>query len=233
MSERAAMTLVSWRTRLTWALVGAGAALAIERIGHDPRKAPPADGAVVAVGEPASAPMPAPAVPPPAPTPMTASTLEASTTDAEASASGTDVADLEASASGTDVADLEASASGTEASPSAPEPAPVPAFEIPLPRMPGARIMKRGQQPSEEHGGVVHTLALSVPAPGAQVEAFYRSALADARLAVSGGSTQPTSLGSGHRSSLRGRGRDASVHVNIQQRAGTLRTTVRILWRPL
>ncbi len=224
------MTIVSWRTRLTWALVGAGAALAIERGWPGAHQAPPTDGPVVAVGEPASAPMPAgppaPAMPPPEPAPPAASTLEAST-------SGTEAAGPEASTSGTEAAGLEASTSGTEASPTEPVPAPAPAFEIPLPRMPGARIMKRGQQPSEEHGGVVHTLALSVPAPGAQVEAFYRSALADARLAVSGGSTQPTSLGSGHRSSLRGRGRDASVHVNIQQRAGTLRTTVRILWRPL
>jgi hypothetical protein len=99
--------------------------------------------------------------------------------------------------------------------------------------MPGTRVMKRSQRPDEEQGGVIHTLALSVPAPGMQVEAFYRSALADAKLVVTGGGGEPSSMGSGHRSALRGRGREARVNVNMQQRAGTLRTVVRIIWRTL
>lgn len=106
-------------------------------------------------------------------------------------------------------------------------------FQIPLPMMPGTRVMKRSQRPDAEQGGVIHTLALSVPAPGMQVEAFYRSALGDAKLVVTGGGGEPSSMGSGHRSALRGRGREARVNVNMQQRAGTLRTVVRIIWRTL
>lgn len=183
-----------WRTRVIWALVGAGAAVAITSLS---RTSESSREHVAPAVEAASAPVDAtPVVAPPAAVPH------------------------------------------TEPSPVPESPPPAPAasppaapFEIPLPMMPGARVMKRGQRPDEELGGTIFTLSLSVPAPGMQVESFYRSALADAKLVVTGGSREPTTMGSGHRSSLRGRGREANVHVNLQQRAGTLRTIVRIIWR--
>lgn len=227
-----------WRTRVTWALVGAGVALAItglrEREGGEaeatvasPRAptreasvqapaiatseavAPVATPSDPAAGTAALAPDPTPAaVPSPAAVPTPAAVPAPAAVPSPA-------------------------AVPAPAAVPTPAAAPAEAFEIPLPLMPGARVMTRGQRPDEELGGTIYTLTVSVPAPGMQVESFYRRALADAKLSVSGGSAEPSTIGSGLRTSLRGRGRDASVHVNLQQRAGKLRTTVRIIWRTL
>ncbi len=220
-----------WRTRVTWALVGAGVTLAITSIRERDEAPPPHDrDALASAAAPADV---APVVDAPLDVPGPPSgdlgVIEALPAAPPAIAVVEPSVPPEASPS--------APVATTDAAPT-PEPPPAPAapteaFEIPLPMMPGARVMKRSQRPDEEHGGVIHTLAISVPAPGAQVEAFYRSALADAKLAVSGGSTTRTTMGSGHRSSLRGKGRDARVHVNLQQRAHTLRTIVRIIWQRL
>lgn len=204
-----------WRTRVTWALVGAGATLAIASL-YESTEPDPDD--ATRTGEHVAAHVEAmPAIANPAAPPISA-----------------EPAALPISAEPSSEPFFEPLPS-TEPSPEpiATAPAPVTAFEIPLPLMPGARVMKRGQRPDEELGGTIYTLTLSVPAPGMQVESFYRRALADEKLSVAGGSTTPSSIGSGLRTSLRGRGRDASVHVNLQQRAGKLRTTVRIIWRSL
>lgn len=240
-----------WRTRVTWALVGAGVTLAITGLGGrdggsgtEVRVAGAQDGVTdaqdgvagaqdgvadaqdgvagaesrglavaVAGSTTAQGPLSEPWTPLANPqTPLSTPQTPVSTPQTPSAAAETGLA--------ADSAPSAASGAGD-------------AFEIPLPMMPGARVMKRGQRPDEEHGGTIHTLSVSVPAPGAQVEAFYRSALADAKLVVTGGSTERATMGGGHRSSLRGRGREASVHVNLQQRAGTLRTIVRIIWRTL
>lgn len=223
-----------WRTRVTWALVGAGVTLAIMSLrerGDDAAEAsasspseanevaPTVASREVDVAAPATVPAAAPT-----PAVTTAEPLPA-----------TDDPPLEVPPPSLPLP-VEPAASTTTSPGPAPALAASPAgerFEIPLPLMPGARVMKRAQRPDEELGGTIYTLTLSVPAPGMQVESFYRSALADAKLSVSGGGGEPSSIGSGHRSSLRGRGRDASVHVNLHQRAGKLRTTVRIIWRTL
>lgn len=218
-----------WRTRAIWALVGAGVTLAITNLrerggGNAERSAVAGDEA----GDEASD--------------------EASDEvgDEVSDEVGDEVGDVAptiapiaepstvvTTAKPLPVAD-EPIASATTSPPPAPAAGPpVVPFEIPLPTMPGARVMKRTHSPAPEHGGTIHTLSLSVPAPGMQVEQFYRSALVDAKLVVSGGHGEPTSIGSSHRSSLRGRRRDATVHVNLQQRAGKLRTIVRIIWRVL
>lgn len=208
-----------WRTRVIWALVGACAALAITSLrepSESSRRAPARtlEGVAATV---AATPVPTPPAATPHAEPI-APLVSDATTPSSSEVPPEPVATTPATT-------LEPT---TISTPAVAEP-----FEIPLPLMPGARVMKRSQQPDEEHGGTLYTLALSVPAPGMQVESFYRSALADAKLVVTGGSREPSTIGSGRRSSLRGRGRDAIVHVNLQQRGGTLRTIVRILWRTL
>jgi hypothetical protein len=69
--------------------------------------------------------------------------------------------------------------------------------------------------------------ALRVPARPEQVEAFYRKALADQGLRVTGGST-PAQPG---RIFLRGRGRRAHADVAITGRTNRARTSVNIIWR--
>ena len=233
-----------WRTRVTWALVGAGVTLAIMSLrehgaseasvearvgGSTPQAAeapvgdPPASAHVDAtpVGDPLAD------FTPPQGAPLLAvadGSLAAADPIAEPSAATPPESDAAAAAV--------APAASTTAPPTGSPPAAEP-FEIPLSLMPGARIMSRSQRPDPEHGGTIYTLALSVPAPGVQVEPFYRAALGDAKLAVSGGSTQPSTMGTGHRSSLRGRSRDARVNVNLRQPAGKLRTIVRIIWQTL
>ncbi len=101
---------------------------------------------------------------------------------------------------------------------------------IPLPSMPGGRTMHRGQRRDEEHGDWILTHASWVPAPGEQVEAFYRTALQDAGMKVTGRG-RPGASGQGYRATLRGRGRHAKAQITLQQRAGKLRTVVRIIWR--
>lgn len=102
---------------------------------------------------------------------------------------------------------------------------------IPLPRMPGTRFMRQARSADEQTGGSLVVLGLSVPAPGSQVEAFYRRALKDAGMRVFGGSDAPSSMGQGHRTTLKGRGKEASAEITIHQRAGRLRSVVRIYWR--
>ena len=234
------------RTRVTWALVGAGVTLAImswrehgaseasveARVGGG---TPPA--AEVPVGDPLASshvdgtPVGDPLADftPPEGAPLLA-VADGSPAAADPIAEPGTATTPASDAAGA-VAPAEPAAS-TTAPPTGSTPAAEP-FEIPLPLMPGARIMSRSQRPDPEHGGTIYTLALSVPAPGVQVEPFYRAALADAKLAVSGGSTQPSTMGTGHRSSLRGRSRDARVNVNLRQPAGKLRTIVRIIWQTL
>ena len=212
-----------WRTRVTWALLGAGVTLAITSLRErEDGAAVPGTVASASAGQ-ASGAVPTSASDGPSVATPTVEPTPAEPTPVVAAA----VEPLPA----TFDPPLVASAPLVEPAPVATPP--VTAFEIPLPLMPGARVMKRGQRPDEELGGTIYTLTLSVPAPGMQVESFYRRALADEKLSVAGGSTTPSSIGSGLRTSLRGRGRDASVHVNLQQRAGKLRTTVRIIWRSL
>lgn len=206
-----------WATRVLWAALGSGVtAVLMSQGSEEPQARPgPVEVASVQAGEVAA-------------------------TASDHGSSGGDDRPL-------DVPGVAASSTGSELDPGsttlddptststgAPEPAAAeapPLAEIPLPRMPGARVMSRGQRKDDEHGDWVLRLALSIPAPGTQVESFYRSALAEAGLAVSGGSREPGSLGTGHRASLQGRSRHASVQINVQQRAGTLRSVVRIFWR--
>jgi len=102
---------------------------------------------------------------------------------------------------------------------------------IPLPRMPGTRFMRRARRPDDDGEGSVVTLGLSVPAPGPVVESFYRSALEDQSMKVFGGKGAAPADGRGYRSTLRARGKHGSADVTISQRAGTLRSVVRIYWR--
>ena len=204
-----------WRTRVTWALVGAGVTLAITSL----RERSDGSAAAEAVAPEASVELPTSVEPPASVKPPASVELPTSVEPPATVSSEIPIPETDAAVTATNV-------------PAVANPVADP-FEIPLPLMPGARVMKRSQQPDEAHGGTLYTLALSVPAPGMQVESFYRSALADAKLVVTGGSREPSTIGSGRRSSLRGRGRDAIVHVNLQQRGGTLRTIVRILWRTL
>jgi len=103
--------------------------------------------------------------------------------------------------------------------------------DVPLPWMPGSRFMRRARRPNDDGVGWLVTLGLSVPAPGTQVEAFYRSALKDEGMKVFGGGGAIGSMGEGHRATLRARGRHASAEVTIHQRPDTLRSVVRIYWR--
>jgi len=217
-----------WRMRVTWALVGAMVTLAI--IAWRDRGSGTAEPSAVASVDaeqeapPAITPLAEPSIPTFATPPVEA------TPPAPPAINGTDDT-VERSPSEPPTANV-----GPAIDPLASAPtttAPAAPFELPLPLMPGARIMKRSQRPDAEHGGVIVTLALSVPAPGMQVESFYRAALVDAKLAVSGGSTEPGTMGTGHHGSLRGRSRDARVNVNLRQPAGKLRTIVRIIWQTL
>ncbi len=102
---------------------------------------------------------------------------------------------------------------------------------IPLPRMPGTRFMRQVRRPNDDDDGWLITQGLSVPAPGGQIEGFYRSALADQGLRVSGGGRGGKTVGEGYRGALKGRGKHASVELTIHQRPGKLRSIVRIYWR--
>jgi hypothetical protein len=226
-----------WRTRVIWALLGAGVTLAIDNVrehGDGDAKAQPSASTEASVEPtPSVQSEPAPTVESTLPTPVE-STLPTPVESADAP-----IAVLIDDVLESPIPDVpsftEPTADTVEAVPADPVGPPASAvepYEIPLPLMPGGRIMKRSHK-AHEHSGTVHTLALFVPAPGRQVEAFYRSALTDAKLSVSGGNPKPSTMGSGHRSSLLGRSRDAIVHVNVQQSAGTLRTVVRIIWRRL
>lgn len=218
----------SWRTRVTWAIVGAAVTLAIvswrDREGASKPSMDVGDGS-----SPKAPPVSTPLVQP------TMAPIEAAHVDEAISLVPPPIDATD------DPVELGVTTEpSTDVGPAIASPAPVPTaaapaapFELPLPLMPGARIMKRSQRPDAEHGGVIVTLALSVPAPGMQVESFYRAALTNAKLTVSGGSTQPSTMGTGHRSSLRGRSRNARVNVNLRQPAGKLRTIVRIIWQTL
>lgn len=235
-----------WVTRVTWAALGAGVTAALMSVrgrgdevearpepvvtagGEAPREAAKGGEASSAVVEPTAELSPfgstsgAPGLDPDPATESTTTAQSEATDELGESTAGPTHDSIEP------LEPLEPS-EPPEPPPGAAEPPEL--LEIPLPPMPGARVMSRGLRRDEEHGSWVLKLALSVPAPGPQAEAFYRSAMADAGLTVSGGSGQAGTLGSGHRVSLQGRSRDAIVQVNVQQRAGTLRSVVRIFWR--
>ncbi len=211
-----------WRTRLVWFLLGAGASALLLWNRDGPVEAPAT----------ASAPTKAIAEAPAfervdledgAPHPVEGSTTSGAGTstgsdDTSGSESSTGTGALETTTGGM----IEGGASGTDG-----DALPT----IPLPRMPGTRFMRRLRQPDDEGDGWLITLGLSVPAPGPAVESFYRSALKDQSMKVFGGKGAPPSDGRGYRSTLRARSKYASADVTINQRAGKLRSVVRIYWR--
>jgi hypothetical protein len=93
--------------------------------------------------------------------------------------------------------------------------------------MPGTRRLRSTSTPDDEGRGWVLVHALQVPAKPEQVERFYRKALTDQGLRVTGGSN-PAQPG---RVSLRGRGRRAHADIAIAGRGNAARTSVNIIWR--
>ena len=216
-----------WSTRITWALVGASIAMFVMWLRGpgtvEPEPSPRAQlqpGAAVGGDAPIErsvAAVPVAAFPSDAATDVGSSTSPSGTTEHGQAEPTT------GAATGSTTADP-----APDTATDAPDDALAP--KIPLPTMPGTRTMRTGQRRDEQTGDWIVTHALWVPAPGQQVESFYRSALQDAKMKVSG-QGRPGSLGQGHRGTLRGRGRHANAQVTVQQRAGTLRTVVRIIWR--
>lgn len=211
---------VSWGTRLTWASLGAvvGAAVMWMVQSGEGTPEPAATGPSTAAESrpPAEAKSP---VEPTAPAPDGGST---STSSRGSTGDGSSTGDLvSTSTTGDDLStDTDEFGTGDDAMP-----------EIPLPRMPGTRFMRRFRRPSEEGDGWTINLALSVPASGYQVESFYRSAMKDAGLKVLGRGPGPGAISEGYRAVLKGKSRDAIVDVTIRQRPDKLRTVVRLTWR--
>ena len=102
--------------------------------------------------------------------------------------------------------------------------------EIPLPRMPGTRFMRRFREPTEDGTGWIIRLTLSIPASGTQVETFYRTAARDQGLKVWGGGPAGASIADGYRGTLRGRAHHATAEIIIRQKPGRLGSVVRIIW---
>ena len=102
-----------------------------------------------------------------------------------------------------------------------------PAPKFPLPRMPGTRKLRASTTPADDGRGWVLVQTLRVPAKLSQVESFYRKALTDQGLAVTGGSNPARP----NRAFLRGRSRRAHADVTITTKEGKLQTTVRTIWR--
>lgn len=104
--------------------------------------------------------------------------------------------------------------------------------EVPLPKMPGTRFMRRFREPNSEGPGWEIQLGLSVPAPGKQVAAFYRAALRDAGIKLSSNrGVGGERMSDGYSGTLRGAGRGQWAQVNITQRPNRVRTVVRVVWR--
>jgi hypothetical protein len=98
---------------------------------------------------------------------------------------------------------------------------------FPLPRMPGTRKLRASATPAEGGRGWTLVQTLRVPAKLAHVEAFYRKALVDQGMSVSGSSTPARP----NRAYLRGRSRRAHADVTITGQEGRLQTTVQTIWR--
>ncbi len=98
---------------------------------------------------------------------------------------------------------------------------------LPLPRMPGTRRLRSTATPAEDGRGWVLVHALQVPAKPEQVETFYRKALADQGMRITGGST-PAQPG---RVFLRGRDHRAHADITIAGRGSRVRTSVQVIWR--
>lgn len=121
---------------------------------------------------------------------------------------------------------------------SAPEQSPTPeavrpresAPELTLARMPGTNRLRNVSRFDAESGAWVLTQTLQVPAALAHVESFYRRALAEAGLQVSGATTTDDEDGS-KRAFIKGRGRRVHASVSVRQPPNRLRTRVRIMWR--
>ncbi|MEX1364024.1 MAG: hypothetical protein AB1Z98_12915, partial [Nannocystaceae bacterium] len=94
----------------------------------------------------------------------------------------------------------------------------------------GSRFMRRFRRPDEGGDGWRITLTLSIPAPGTQVEGFYRSALREQGMTVLGGGGEAGPMREGYRSTLKGRTPSAGAEVTINQRPNRLTTVVRIYW---
>ena len=212
-----------WRTRFVWFLLGAGASAVLLWNRGGPVEAPVTANAGTELGAAAPAsgrtdlgsPTPSHATP--------------STTGGASTSTGSDDTGGSGYESSTGPGDLDASSSTDGVQISGTDGDALPS--IPLPRMPGTRFMRRMRQPDDEGDGWLVTLGLSVPAPGPAVENFYRSALKDQSMKVFGGKGAAPSDGRGFRSTLRARGKYASADVTINQRAGKLRSVVRIYWR--
>jgi len=100
-----------------------------------------------------------------------------------------------------------------------------PAF--PLPRMPGTQKIRTTATRADDGRGWLLVHAVRVPARPEHAEAFYRKALADQGLRVTGGSTTAEP----NRIFLRARGRQTHAAVTITSRPGKARTTVNVIWR--
>jgi hypothetical protein len=98
---------------------------------------------------------------------------------------------------------------------------------FPLPRMPGARKIRSTTTRAEDGRGWVLVHADRIPARAAQVESFYRKALADLGLHV----TASSAPADPDRTYLRGRSRRAHAAITITNRPGHARTTVSVIWR--
>lgn len=243
-----------WRTRLTWAALGAGATAILmwpmtrgEQAAPTRGRASPQRPAVAAPGS--LAPGPGPSASPSAggepSTPAVGEHPAAGTTSAApqgklagAPATGsveTGSAETGSVGSGESTGEQAAGSVESDASTSLQAASTTggasdsPSPEIPLPRMPGARRMHRSARRGDDGGWIV-SQALSVPAPGAQVEAYYRKALAEAGLRVSGGEVS-ASEGWRYRATLRGRSRRVRAELTVRQREGRMMTVARIYWR--
>lgn len=150
--------------------------------------------------------------------PITSNDGESTTTDDTTTTDASTTGEL--ALASTDTTDTTDSTTGGQSLP-----------QIPLPRLPGSRFMRRARRVDEQTGEPIITLGLSVPAPGAQVEAFYRRAMKDAGLKVFGGRYNSASSSDDYRSTLKGRSKYVSAELTIHQRSGKLRSVVRIYWR--
>ncbi len=210
-----------WRTRITWAALGAGVTAMLmwnhgastpratthHELGPDPRA--PSTEHIASTSDQTRG-----------TTSSTAATSNTTTAGGFDGATTTDATTTDATTNGElDLPTTDTTASG--------EPLP----QIPLPRLPGSRFMRRARRVDEQTGEPIVTLGLSVPAPGAQVEAFYRRAMKDAGLKVFGGRYTSAGTSDDYRSTLKGRSKYASAEVTIHQRSGKLRSLVRVYWR--
>lgn len=208
-----------WRTRILWATLGAAVTAVL--MWPQPPTSPPTEGGTPQLASPADDASPSELT-------RTAGVLAASEPEPEVDAEPAPSESEPVGSSG-EGSSIEADSTAVDAAPTG-DTEDGAALEIPLPRMPGSKLMRDDRRPDDDGDGWRLLLTLSVPAPGPQVEAFYRSALHSERMSVWGGGEAGGSMSEGHDATLKGRGHDASAEVTVVQRPGKLRTIVRVYW---